>query len=157
MLFRTTCEHCRVTMEVSRLKIGKSIVCSQCDREFVAAALPELLELEVALEDIEPDVQPIAWQSFEGEGSPNPPRRKHHLTLPPPPPEEWNDTEEEDDDLLPGQRFKRFRPSKKRLKEFLDRDSQGDDYSSYLVAGLVAFGVVLLVFMICLIVVIFRF
>ncbi len=157
MLIRTICDHCRVSLDVSRLKIGKSIVCSQCDREFVAQEVETLEEILDMAAD-EPDMQqPVVPREFASKASLSGPLQKHHLTLPPPPIEQWNNTEdEEDEDTLPGQRFKRFRPSKRKMKEFLDPESQGDDYSWLLVAGLVAFGVVLLMFMFGLIVIVFR-
>ena len=84
-----------------------------------------------------------------------PSRGSQPLALPPPPTEEWNEMDEEDDEALPGQRFARFRPDQKRLKEFLHSEDQAVDYSWLLVAGLGAFALALFSIMMGLIVVFF--
>jgi hypothetical protein len=152
MLTHTRCDQCRAVLEVSDKKIGKAIVCSQCDCQFVAVPLV-VAEEALELAEDEPDVQRPHVSEAVLNGSPV---KKHALTLPLPPTEEWNESEDEEDDNLPGQRFARFRPNRKRMKEFIDPDGAGDDHAWLLVAGLGAFAFVLLVFMIGLIVVIFR-
>jgi hypothetical protein len=151
MLVHTTCGHCSAVLEVSQLKIGKKIVCSRCDSPFVAQ-IHEVVEAVLDLEAEQPDVQaPTVAHASVGSFV-----QKHALMLPPPPVEEWNDSQEDEEERLPGQRFSLFRPSRKRLKEFLDTEGDADDYSWLLIAGLVIFAVILMAFMVGLIVILLR-
>lgn len=145
MLFRTVCSHCNSTIEIARIRMGKMVRCPRCDRDFLAqpatvqdAVLELTMEEPVAVMPVEANT---GFRQAAGGVA-----IKHHLTLPPPPPEEWNAIDDQDEDSG-AVRFRRFRPHPKDLEEFLEPDLVGGDLSWLMTAGLVAFALMLALFL----------
>jgi hypothetical protein len=135
MLIRTRCEHCQTVAELSKVHLGKAIICSQCGGQYVAREEEEEVDdgvIGLAME--EADVQTGAAEVKTGGRL-----SRHSLKLPPPPPEDWNLTGDEDGETVPGQRFAPFRPRRKELEPFLDREHAGDDNAVLLILGLIGF------------------
>jgi hypothetical protein len=134
MLIRTRCEHCQAITELSKVHLGKVVICSTCGEQHVVLAEADIDTDGIALAMEEPDVQ-IAAVEVRTSGQ----IARHSLMLPSPPPEDWNLTGDEDGETLPGQRFAPFRPRRKEIEPFLDRDQAGDDNAILLVLGLIGF------------------
>jgi hypothetical protein len=138
MLIRTRCGNCQTVAEVSKLNVGKVVICSNCGSEHVAQAEDEDDGGVIGLAAEEADVQAGA-REVHAVGT----VRKHSLALPPPPAEDCNLTGDEDGEALPpGQRFPVFRPRRKEIEPFLDREQAVGDNTILMVSGLVVFAVI---------------
>jgi hypothetical protein len=150
MLIHARCGHCQTIAEMSKVNLGKLVVCPACRGEFVAQEHEDADNRAIGLAEEEADVQSAANVVIVGALV-----AKHSLTLPPPPKEDWNLAGNEDDGILPGERFPRFRPRRKELEPFLDLEHSDDDKAIFLVAGLVALAVLGAIFCVLLLILCF--